>query len=154
TVRVVLRATGPTRGTLRLLSDGIPVESEGGAASREVAFGPGRIVELFQVRLQDRRVNRFEAVFEPQTDTDRAPIADRVLANNRASAFTISPGRGSILLVDGVSDGEARGAGRTIVGALEQSGLDVRVVSPLEAPTDLLTLENADMVVLQNVAAD
>src|SRR5690606_32323512 len=41
-----------------------------------------------------------------------------------------------------------------IVGALEQSGLDVRVVSPLEAPTDLLTLENADMVVLQNVAAD
>ena len=153
-VRVVLRATGPTRGTLRLLSDGLPVRDEGGASSRTVSFGPGRAVEVFQIRLEDKRVNRFEAVFEPETGDDGAPLADRVLANNRASAFTISPGRGSILLVDGVSDAESQGAGRTLVRALTESGLEVRVVPPLETPADLLSLQNYDLIILENVAAD
>lgn len=154
TVRVVLRATGPTRGTLRLLSEGQLVRDESGAASREVSFGPGRSVELFQVRLDERRVHRFEAVFEPEVGADGAPRADRVPANNRASAFTVSPGRGSILLVDGVSDGAADGAGRTLVRALRDTGLDVHVVAPLETPADLLSLQNYDLVILENVAAD
>lgn len=154
TVRVVLRSTGPTRGTLRLLSEGRPVRDESGAFAREVSFGPGRSVELFQVRLDDRRVHRFEAVFEPEQSMDGALIADRVLANNRASAFTVSPGRGSILLVDGVSDGAAEGAGRTLVGTLRETGLEVSVVSPMEAPNDLLSLQNFDLIILENVAAD
>lgn len=154
TVRVVLRATGPTRGSLRLLSEGRPVRDDSGAFSRRVSFGPGRAVELFQVRLDDRRVHRFEAVFEPEQSMDGSPIADRVLANNRASAFTVSPGRGSILLVDGVSDGAAEGAGRTLVSALRETGLDVHVVAPPEAPNDLLSLQNYDLILLENVAAD
>ncbi|MGP1310989.1 MAG: glutamine amidotransferase, partial [Phycisphaerales bacterium] len=125
-----------------------------GSLAREVSFGPGRAVELFQVRLDDRRVHRYEAVFEPEADAQGVPLRDRVAANNRAGAFTISPGRGAILLIDGVSDGEAQGAGRTLVGALGETGLDVRVVSPLEAPTDLLTLQNYDLVILENVAAE
>lgn len=154
TVRVVLRATGRARGALRLLAEGAPVPDETGATVRQVEFGPGRAVELFQVRLADRRVHRFEAVFEPEQRADGTPAGDRVASNNRASAFTISPGRGSILLIDGVSEGAPQGAGRTLVSALRATGLDVEVVAPLEAPADLLTLQNYDLVALEDVAAD
>lgn len=148
-VRVTLRATARTGGTLRLLLEGRPASED-----RRVEFGPGRTVETFQVRLADRRVNRFEAVFEPDADADGAPINDRVAANNRAEAFTISPGRGTVLLVDGVSDASPSGAGRTLARAIAQAGIDVEVISPREIPADLLSLQNYDLVALQNVAAD
>ena len=153
-VRVTLRATGRTAGTLRLFLEGRPVRDESGATSRRVEFGPGRTVETFQVRLDDRRVNRFEAIFDPDADDEGVPIGDRVASNNRAEAFTISPGRGAVLLVDGVSDASPAGPGRTLARTLAQGGVDVEVVAPREIPPDPLTLQNYDLIALQNVAAD
>ena len=152
-VRVTLRATAPARGTLRLFLEGRPVVDESGPATRRVEFGPGRTVETFQVRLADRRVNRFEAVFEPETGADGAPITDRVAANNRAEAFTISPGRGTVLLVDGVSEASPGGSGRTLARPLAQAGIDVETISSREIPSDLLSLQNYDPS-RQNVAAE
>ncbi|TVQ63360.1 MAG: VWA domain-containing protein, partial [Phycisphaerales bacterium] len=155
TVRVELRATDEASGVLRLLLDGRPVATEGDAEGRgrPVAFGPGRRVELFRVPLPPGRVHRFEAIYEPDIGPDGAPIGDTIAANNRGEAFTITPGRGAALVIDGVSGGDPAGAGRVLARALERAGLEVDVVSPAAAPGDALSLEAYDLVVLQNVSA-
>ena len=155
TVRVELRATDEASGVVRLLLDGRPVASEGDAEARgrRVAFGPGQRVELFRVPLPPGRVHRFEAIYEPDIGADGMPVGDTIAANNRGEAFTITPGRGAALVIDGVSGGEPTGGGRVLARALENAGMEVRVVAPGAAPSDALSLEAYDLVVLQNVSA-
>lgn len=156
TVRVTLRAESATRGTLRLLREGRELDVNGAeeGSGRRIEFGPGRRVELFQVRLDDGRVHRFEAVFEPDADARGELAGDTLLANNRAEAFTVTPGKGAALVIDGVSDGDPSGAGSILAGTLRRAGIDVDVVAPGLAPGDLLALQAYDLVMLQNVAAE
>ncbi len=151
TVRVGLRATRPTTGTLQLLREGEPVDLNGDAEGlgRRVAVEAGRSVELIELRLDERTIHRFEAVFEPDD-----PALDTLAANNRGETFTVTPGRGAALLVDGVSDADPSGAGATLARALRASGIEVEMVPPGGLPPDLLALHAYDLVILQNVPAD
>ncbi|MBL0922433.1 MAG: VWA domain-containing protein, partial [Phycisphaerales bacterium] len=156
TVRVTLRAESPTRGTLRLLREGQELDVNGASPGygRRVEFGPGRRIELFQVRLDEGRVHRFEAIYEPDADARGELAGDTLLSNNRAEAFTVTPGRGMALVIDGVSDGDPEGEGATLANTLEAAGILVRTVPPGAAPRDLLALQAYDLVMLQNVAAE
>lgn len=155
-VRVVLRSTGPARGVLRLTREGEPVDLNGDAPGygRPIELDAGRTVVRLPVELPPGRVHRFEAVFEPEVRDDGEAVADASAANNRATAFTLTPGRGSVLIVDGVSSAAPGGAGRTLAGAFDSSGIDVEVVAPSAMPSGLLGLEAYDLVVLQNVPAE
>lgn len=159
TVRVVLRSTGEARGTLFLRKGGEPVRiGDDGELGRRIALSEGRHVELINVELTDRRLHRFEAVFEPDRielrDGAVAYAGDTILENNRGEAFTISPGTGSVLFVDGVGRGDPRAPGATLARTLSESGIDVEIVAPDGVPGDLLSLQAYDLVVLQNVPAD
>lgn len=152
-VRVTLRATGPARGTLRLLREGEPVDADPRSPGDGlvVELAPGTRVVTVPVSLPPGRVHRFEAVFEPELDADGDPIADRTLDNNRAAGFTITPGKGSVLLVDGVS---TMGDGGTLARVLREEGVDVTVVQPGAMTTDVLGLQAHDLIILENVPAE
>lgn len=159
-VRVVLWASAASQGTLQLTRDGTPMDLNGPreGSGRRVSLAPGRNIELIEVALPPGRVHRFRAVYEPDvlaSDAGQTAFSgDSVLENNQAEAFTISPGRGSVLLVDGVSQGRDDGAGSTLAGVLRRAGIEVTVLSPASMPTDLLGLEAFDMVLLENVPAE
>ncbi|MCA9297498.1 MAG: VWA domain-containing protein, partial [Phycisphaerales bacterium] len=155
TARVTIEATAPTTGRLVILRDGAPIDANGAdeGLARAVRLNQGVNVVRVPIELDDRRVHRFEAVFEPATE-GAAFVGDTRLENNRAASFTVSPGRGRILVVDGVSNGRASGGGATLARALESRGLGVETIPPLAFPTDLLELEAFDLVILQNVASD
>lgn len=160
TLRIELRATGPSHGVLRVKREGVPVDLNGGAEGdgRRISLKPGVNVETVELRLPPGRVHRFSAEYEPDVLANGAagPVydGDSVLANNRAEAFTITPGKGSILLVDGVSGAEAGGAGSGPAAVWRDAGLSVEVVPPTAVPGDMLALEAFDLVVLENVPAD
>lgn len=156
TLRIALQSSERAGGTVRVLRDGEEVDINGAQTGmgRRVEFGPGRRIETALVPLLEGRVHRFEAVFEPDADTTGAPLADTIASNNRGEAFTITPGAGSALLVDGVSRGDPSGAGRTLARTLERGGVRVRVVAPDAIPSDPLSLQAYDLVLLENVAAE
>lgn len=164
-VRVVLWATQPSTGSLQLLREGAAMDLNADAPGlgRRVSLSPGRNVVQLEVDLGPGRVHRFKAVYEPDpTDARDAALdgsrqlfaGDTVLENNQGQAFTISPGKGSVLLVDGVSGGREAGQGRTLASSLTRAGVSVTTVSPEEVPTTILQLQAFDMVILENVAAD
>lgn len=155
-LRVTLSATAPARGTLRLTREGVPIDINGAAAGtgRPLALDAGRRVETVRFELPPGRVHRFEAVFEPELDTQGRALADGSTQNNRASAFTITPGRGRVLVVDGVGFGRPDSGGRVLARTLADAGLDVEVRPPLDVPADLLSLEAFDLVILENVPID
>ncbi len=142
-VRVGLRTTAPAAGTLRLLLNGEDLGIE-----RRVLIDEGQSVEVFDVPLPEGRIHRFEAVFEPEERAGQ--VADTTLANNTGQAFTISPGDGAILIVS--RDGEQGTAtlARTLTGL--QLAVDRR--SPLGVPSDLVSLEAFDLVILDGVGSD
>ncbi len=148
-VRITLEATRETRGTLRLLQEGTELDLNGDAEGRGLTVDApaGESVHVVSVPLGMSRLNRFEAVFEP---SDAA--SDTVSENNRASAFTLSPGAGSVLIVTGGSAGVTDSS--PLARVFEDAGLSVRRVGPAGLPEGLLGLQACDLVVLQNVAAD
>jgi len=151
TVRVVFNSTAPASGTLELLYEKQPLDLNGAApgTARRVSLPAGRHVELIDVPLGEQVVHRLEPVFTPD-----APEMDRIASNNSAEAFTVTPGKGSVLIVDGVSGGEERGAGRTLAGTLGRAGIVVQTVAPEQMPPDLLAMQAFDLIILQNVPAD
>ncbi|RMH27135.1 MAG: VWA domain-containing protein [Planctomycetota bacterium] len=151
TVRVGLRATAPTTGTLRLMREGVEVDINGDApgSGLRVSLAPGRQVVPIEVRVPSQTVHRFRAVFEPDPG---AP--DTVAQNNAGEAFTVTPGRGRTLVVDGVSGGAGRGAGAILPDTLRRAGIEVDVAPPASAPADPLALQEYDLIILNNVPAD
>jgi hypothetical protein len=70
-------------------------------------------VVVIETPLPMGRVHRFRAAYEP--DPEGTGFSGDTLAdNNSGESFTITPGRGSVLLVDGVSQGDRQGAGLTL----------------------------------------
>jgi len=154
-LRVVLRSTASTQGTLYLAREGEALDINGSQAGygRRIQLEPGRNIELINVPLPPGRVHRFEVSYEPDRDGTRF-VGDTTLANNRSSAFTLVPGRGSVLFVDGVSNGSPDGEGATLPRALAEADIDVQVVSPDGFPQSMLELQSYDLVVFQNVPAE
>ena len=156
-VRVLLSSAGDSTGTLRLTANDIEVDLNGDApgAGRRIELRPGRTIEQMQVRLDDRRVHRFRAVFEPDPEPGDVPrfSGDTIAENNSGEAFTLTPGRGTILLADGVSR-ENDDSGRTVAEALTASGFTVLTIPPDGLPGDVLRLQEHDLVILEDVPAE
>lgn len=156
-VRVVLNATSPSTGTLYLFNEGQPVDlHEGASTGRAISLQAGRNVERIEVALGQGRVHRFKAVYEPDPVADADGRGTRLSGdtlsdNNSGESFTITPGKGSVLLVDGVHAGEEK---RSVLAAtIRRAGLDVSVVGPEAIPMGLLAIQAYDMIILDNVAA-
>lgn len=159
TVRVVISTVAGTTGTLALTQEGTPIDINGDepGQSRRIELAPGRHAVLLDVPLPPGRIHRFKATFEP--DSTRTPsglafAGDTHLDNNQAEAFTISPGEGATLIIDGVGDGNPAAPGAILADSLRRAGSEVRLISPESMPADLLGLQPYDLVILQNVAAD
>jgi Mg-chelatase subunit ChlD len=177
-LRVVLSSAGTNSGTLQLLHEGEPIDASGAEPGRglRLTLTTGRHVQELRVPLGPGRVHRFEAVWEPDavrepintssdpaspTPSQRASqpatqhqLQDTILTNNRASSFTVAPGKGAVLVVDGVSGGRPDGPGSTLPAALRSAGIDVQILPPESVQSDLLWLQAFDLVILQNVPAD
>ncbi len=169
-VRVTLASTGASRGTLRLFDNDHPISTNADSSgtdpkgtppvlAREVTLKPGRNFEVFTVPLGSERIHRFRAVFEPaigagiSVHSGTLP-ADTLPENNSGEAFTITPGRGRVLIADGIGDAGLDGGGTTLADTLREGGMDVDLISPSSLPENLLTLQEYDLTVLQNVPAD
>lgn len=157
-VRVVLSSAGEALGTLQVLHEGEPADINGDEPGNglRLRLSPGRNVQQVVVPLGPGRVHRFEAVWEPDpvgSDPARG-VQDTILTNNRAASFTVAPGRGSVLLVDGVSGGDPGGPGAILANTLRSAQIDVQAVSADAVQPDLLWLQAFDLVILQNIAAD
>jgi hypothetical protein len=140
TVRVTLLSTGESTGTLLLMRDGETIDIDPGPGrGRRLALAPGRHVELISVELEPGRLHPFLAVVEPdvQTGPDGQPtlVGDTLTENNRAEAFTITPGKGSVLILDPTAGGAGSTDSDALAGALRRSGIDVEVRPPAGAPT-------------------
>lgn len=150
-VRVVLEATDEARGQLEMLYEGRPLDLNpaGPGTGRRITLRPGRTVELIDVPLTDATVHRFEPVFVPDDQT-----SDQIVVNNRAEAFTVTPGKGRVLIVDGVSNAQPGGAGLTLGNTLNAAGIEATTISPQDLPQDLLSLNAFDLIVLQNTPSE
>lgn len=162
TVRVVLHATSRATGVLRLVREGEELDINGDrpGLGRRLRLEPGRRVELIQVELGPGKIHRFEAVFEPDTIKDGESGAgtyagDTDLDNNRASALTITPGQGTVLLVDGTGFDSGGSAKESVLArTLREAGIDVTVTPPEGMPGGLVELQAYDLVMLVNVPAE
>jgi uncharacterized membrane protein len=158
-VRVTLNATTASEGLLRLYDGERALDIDGDAAggrARRLTLSPGRTIESVQVKLDNTRVHRFRAVYEPDmratADGRNAASGDTLAENNTAEGFTITPGTGSVLLLDGNASGTVS---RSALGvALRSKGMEVRAVSSGDFPGDLVALQAYDLVILENVAAE
>ncbi len=150
-VRVTLRATAQTEGTLLLLRAGevLDLQPDRPASGRRVRLNPGLNTELIRIdELPQGTLHRFVAEFQP--DTKQGVVqGDTVTSNNRAEGFTLSPGAGSILILDGVGAG-----GDLLARTLREEGAEVRSIPPEAMPSDLLSLQEHDLIMLQNVPAE
>ncbi|MFN0133557.1 MAG: VWA domain-containing protein [Phycisphaerales bacterium] len=148
TLRVTIRTPGTARGVLQLLheSETIDINGDAPGKGRTLDLPAGRHVELIQVPLPAGRLHRFDAVWEPQSGDIRTQ-------NNSARAFTLSPGKGSVLIVAAAGAG-TRTEGGPLAAALRSAGLQVAVSPPEAMPTDLLGLQAYDLVILDNIPAE
>lgn len=145
-VRIVIEATEAMTGELSLTRDGIGLDINGDVPgrARPVSLPAGESVHVATVVVGEAPVHQYEAIFVPDVADDDA--LDR---NNRAQTVVSTPGRGRVLLV---TQGGASDAG-PLASLLRAASVDVRVVSPSEMPDDLITLQNHDLVVLDNIPA-
>ncbi len=102
------------------------------------------LVRQVDVPLRYAGANRFEAVFEPSGE------GDRMVANNRAEAFTLVEGPGRVLFVDNVGGA----SGMILPRALQSRNIELDVVNAAGIPTRMNQMQRYDAVVLQNVPAE
>ncbi len=151
-VRVVLSATAPTKGTLRLLGEETAGIDPTPIATRRVNLPAGRSVEVFDVPLGEGRVHRFLARLEPDAvnaSTGAAP-ADTILDNNEGRAFTITPGQGRVLYIEG----NPAVTTPPLVRVLTEGGFVVDRAGPASAPADVISAQAYDLILLDNAPAD
>jgi Ca-activated chloride channel family protein len=139
-VRVTLSSVAQARGNLT-----IRIEGADTAPARSIDLPPGISIITIPVKLSERRVHRVWATFEPVPLADGTP-SDTLLANNTGAAFTLSPGRGTTLIVN---EGES-----ALATALRSAGLPVESITPQALGQDPLDLQSADLVILDDVPAD
>ncbi len=144
TVRIIMEATQPARGRLTLRREGVPVDLNGSSPgrSRAIEVPKGESVQLATVVLGETPVNRFEATFESD-DASRDVLPD----NNRAEAFTSTPGKGRILVVT------SRREETVLDDLLAAAGLPMTKLDPEQLPNDLLSFQRYDLVILDDVPA-
>jgi len=148
-VRVVLVSTSAASGTLELLYEGDALDLNGPlrGTGRHVTLEPGRNVIVLPIELDDRTIHRFEPVFTPS-----AQSSDTIRENNRAETFTVTPGDGAVLIVQGSA--APSGSSAALAGVLERAGVNIRLAKPGDIEPDLLALQPYGLIVLNNVPAE
>lgn len=156
TVRVSLLSTTKTSGTLQLTHQGDAVDINGSEPGfgRRINLEPGRHVELITTALPAGIIHKFHAAFEPDHDAQGHTVGDTRVENNSADALTMTSGKGSILLVDGVNIQGGPGGGGALARTLKESGVEVTVMSPEALPGASTDLQEFDLVILENVPAE
>jgi uncharacterized membrane protein len=146
-VRVVLSATDPAEGTLDLRYERTLIDINGDApgTGMPVSLRPGRNTVIVEVDLAPGMVHRFEPVFTPANAAD-----DRMVSNNAAEAFTVSPGKGQVAIVDGWNLGPRSPLVRTLIA----NEINAVTITPAELPLDLLKLSQYDCIILDNVPSE
>ncbi len=150
-IRVTLRSTAPATGMLRLLRDGevVDLDPDTQTTGRRITLDAGLNTELIRIdELPPGRLHRFVAEFIPDA-SQSGTVGDTVASNNRAEAFTLSPGAGSVLILDGVGAG-----GDLLARTLTEEGVNVRSIPPEAMASDLLSLQEHDLIMLQNIPAE
>lgn len=145
-LRVSLVSTAASSGTLRVFAEG----SDRALASVPTDLEPGESVKIVDVPLGPGRVHRFRAVFEPRIGIDGRPVGDTLTENNAASAFTLTPGAGSVLILEGQDQPPESQLART----LREEGLQVEALPARQMLIDPLWLQSYDLVILENVGAE
>jgi Mg-chelatase subunit ChlD len=151
-VRVTLRSTGPSNGSLRIIVDGttINLDPDTPSGGLPLALKGGIEPISLTVPVGSGRVHRVRAVWEPQRDERGEPLTDRNMLNNESSALTLTSEHGRALVVSSSSDIEAR----PLIQSLEAARWSIEPMTPAEVPADLLGLEPYDLVVLINTPRD
>lgn len=134
-LKVVVVATQSSDAMLRLLADGVLVES------KPVRLSPGRNQFEFSVLADEAGFRRFQVQVEAEQDGYHQ--------NNRGAAFTTVHGPPKLLLVEGEA-----GEGAALAAALEAGGLHTTVIPPAMVPANLLELAAYEAVILANVPAE
>lgn len=151
-IDVILRSThaSPVSGKISVTQAGHPVdldqETPGVQMSRPAIARPGATaVHLRMPSAVAAGLVELHASFQPDD-----PSQDVLAGNNSADSFSLVSGRGRILYVDNVPDGQ----GQELLDALRSQGKDawnVDRISPAQFPSRLLELESFDAVILANV---
>lgn len=146
TLRIVLGAVRTVEGLLSLEHEGVAVDLNGSevGTARKMIAKKGDSVHMIEVTLGKTPINRFVAVFEPLNPTD-----DALPENNRAEAFTSTPSKGSILILDS----QANRIPNILSQTLERANLTTSVRIPSAIGNDLLSLQRYDLIILDNVSA-
>lgn len=139
-VAAAIESTLATRVRVQLRRDGLPLP--GWERGVELDLPAGGRFDRFEVPLASDPVQRLEIAVEPLD-----PRADRIGRNNRAEAVVVCPARGSVLLVR-----EAAPQPGALGEILREAGMPLRVLPPESVPTDLLSLQGWDLVILEDVA--
>ncbi len=147
TMRVTLLATDPTAGLLQVSADGrlLDLNGQRSGTGKPVQLQAGKNVELITIPLSERVIHRFEAYFQPTSNS-----ADRLVGNNRGEAVTVSPGEGRVLIVDNQDDP----TGELLERTLQRMNIDVERIVAAQLPYDLLSYQAYDLVLLNNVPAE
>ncbi len=133
-VTVVIESNVAQQATLRLLGDGTLL------ASQHITLEPGTNRIQLTATAETPGFHRYQIELTPEMDT--------LLQNNVGSGFTVVYGPPRVLLAtQKPKDAEA------LNRALLSTGVETTLVSPESLPSDLITLNNYDTVVLVNVPA-
>ena len=146
TVRIVVNATHPTRGRLGLRREATPIDLNGDepGTDRMITVPAGTSIHRTTVLLGEEPVNRLRATFVPDDEA-----IDVIATNNQAESVVATPGKGRTLLVTTRDDAD----GNWLAGVLRDAELQVDVRTPAALPEDPLSLQNFDLVILDDVSA-
>ncbi len=148
TLRMTLRSKSsrPTSGRVQLYHDGRPVELDPASKGQgqRVELQPGLNSYTIRLPLNHAGSHKFEARVTPDD-----PAADKVAANNRATAFTTVEGPATVLMISARPKDD-----EPLTTALEREKIRVEVKQPAESEIDAITLQQYAAVILSNVAAD
>ena len=162
-VRVVIRSIGTSSGYLRLVYNGevLDLNANEPGSDLAVSIQPGQQVIELPVQLGASRVHRIDAQYLPakraseqgDDSSDQRYVGDTTLRNNQASGVTLTSGHGRVLVVaENNRDGQPQS--QPLVDALHDGGWDIETIVPGSFPTDLLDLEDFDLLVMVNTPRD
>ena len=137
-VRAIIETTTDTAVQARLYRNDTPVDEP-----RMIALTQGKQPIDFPQRISEEDIYRYRIELSVDNATGDNP------ENNTGDGVTRVYGTPHILYIEGDT-----GETRSLKNVLEMNSLAVEVLSSSEFPTDLLTLQNSDAIILSNVSAD
>lgn len=116
---------------------------------KQITLHPGKNVQNIRVpALREGGVHQFHAAFAP----DQGGPAAAVEVNNTADAFTFVQGESKVLYVDNAHDQDGNlGPGEKLAQALTAEEIKTERVTVDGIPTNPITLQNYDAIIMANV---